>query len=99
MNIAFSILNILDLILELFLTQLVNKDNEFSILSKAKIGIVEDSSSEESSYSESDTEKVEVKEVIPFGQIKPLTIKEKRRLKDQEDELIVKFRSYNDDLL
>ena len=99
MNIAFSILNILDLVLELFLTQLVNKDNEFSILSKAKIGIVEESSSEESSYSDSDTEKVEVKEVIPFGQTKPLTMKQKSRLKDQEDELIVKFRNYNDDLL
>jgi hypothetical protein len=66
MNIAFSILNIVDLVLELFLFQLVNKDNEFSILSKAKIGIIEESSSEETSSSESDTEKVAVKEVVSF---------------------------------
>ena len=104
MNIAFSILNIVDLILEMILTQIVNKDNEFSILSKAKIGIVEDSSSEESdSYSDSDTDKVEVKEVMSFDQklqgSKPLTHKEKLRLRNQEDELINKFRNYNDDLL
>lgn len=66
MNIAFSVLNLLDLILELFLTQLLSPDHEFSILNKSKIGIVEDESSSSLNTDSSEEERVEVKEVIPF---------------------------------
>jgi hypothetical protein len=79
MNIAFSALNLIDLIVELFLTQLLSSDNEFSILNKSKIGFLEEDSSSSADESSDSEKMVEVKEVIPFEKQfmhqKPLTLK------------------------
>ena len=61
MNLAFTILNGIDLIVEFILIQLLNPDSEYSVLSKHKIGIVEegyhntDSSESEESIISSDS--------------------------------------------
>ena len=90
MNVAFAILNLIDLILELLLIQMVSNDHEFSIISKRKIGIIEDttetsSSSEDESDTGSKGSKVALKEILPLEkkyleQQKPLTHKERLKL-------------------
>jgi hypothetical protein len=61
MNIAFSALNLIDLICELLMIQLVNKDSEFSIVHKARIGIHDESEISDTSDSEEDTQEKDIK--------------------------------------
>lgn len=63
MNLAFTILNGINLLVEFILIQLLNPDSEYSVLSKHKIGIVEegyrntDSSESEEISSDSSSER------------------------------------------